>query len=60
MAPNKPPCLTPYTKANIKNGYVIQEETKLYHKSKKYGLFRKQNWFGAVHPIFRLMRNLTT
>ena len=50
MAPDKPPNLTPYTKARIKNGYVIPEETKLYHKSEKYELFRKQNWFGAVHP----------
>ena len=49
MAPDKPPNLTTYTKTRIKTGYVIPEETKLYHKSEKYELFRKQNWFGAVH-----------
>ena len=41
--------LTPYTQANIPDGYVIPKESKLYHKSEKYELFRKQNWFGAVH-----------
>ena len=46
MAPEKPPSLTSYTK----DGYVIPEETKLYHKSEKYELFRIQNSFGAVHP----------
>ena len=46
-----PPPLTPYTKANIRDGYVTPQESQLYCKSEKYELFRKQNWFGAVvHP----------
>ena len=48
--PDGPPSLTAYTKANIRDGYVIPQESQLYHKSEKYELFRKQNWFGAVHP----------
>ena len=50
IGPNKPPPITPYTKANNKDGYVIPEESELYRKSEKFELFRKQNWFGAVHP----------
>ena len=46
----KPPSVTPYTKARIQDGYVIPVESKLYRKSEKYEFFRKQNWFGAVHP----------
>ena len=45
-----PPSLTAYTKANIRDGYVIPQEPKLYRKSEKYELFRIQNWFGAVLP----------
>ena len=50
ISPNNSSPITPYTKAKIKNGYVIPEETQLYDKSEKYELIRKQNWFGAVHP----------
>ena len=50
VGPNKPPSITPYRKANIKDGYVIPEELKLYRKCEKFELFRKRNWFGAVHP----------
>ena len=45
-----PPPLTPYTKANIRDGYVIPQESKMYRKSDNYDLFRQQNEFGAVHP----------
>ena len=45
--PDGSPSLTPYTKANIGDGYVIPQISQLYNKSE---LFRKQNWFGAVHP----------
>ena len=48
--PDGPPSLTPYTKANTRDEYVIPQESQLYNKSEKYELFRKQNWFGAVHP----------
>ena len=48
--PDEPPSLTHYTKAKIRDGYVIPQESKLYHKSEKHELFRKQNWFGADHP----------
>ena len=58
--PEGPPSLTPYTKANIRDGYVIPQESELYHKSEKYELFRKQNWFGAVHPNFKSRRNSIT
>ena len=44
------PPLPPYAKADIRNGYVIPQESPVYRKSEKYELFRKQNWFGAVHP----------
>ena len=30
--PDGPPFLTPYTKANIRDGYVIPQESKLYNK----------------------------
>ena len=48
--PDGVPSLTPYTKANIGDGYVIPQESQLYHKSEKYELFRKQSSFGAVNP----------
>ena len=35
--------LTHHTKTNIRDGYVIPQESKLYRKSEKYELFRKQN-----------------
>ena len=38
-----PTSLTPYTKANIRDGYVITKETNLYHKSEKYELFHNKN-----------------
>ena len=28
----------------------MPQESQLYHKSEEYKLFRKQNWFGTVHP----------
>ena len=48
--PKKAPSITSYTKADICNGYVIPQETRVYRKSGKYELFRKQNWFGDVQP----------
>ena len=48
--PNKSPSVTPYKKADIRNGYVIPQESQVYRKSEKYENFRKQKWFGAVHP----------
>ena len=48
--PNGAPSITPYTKANIRNGYFIPKESPVYRKSEKNEIFRKQNWFGAVHP----------
>ena len=44
------PPLTPYAKADIRNAYVIQQESPVYRKSENYDCFCKQNWFGAVHP----------
>ena len=57
IGPNKPPSITPYTKANIKDGYVVPEDLKLYRKFENFDLFRKQNWFVAVHPKFDYMIN---
>ena len=48
--PEGTPSLTLYTKAGIRDGYIIPHESKVYHKSEKFELFRKQNWFGAAHP----------
>ena len=42
--PDGPPSLA------LRDGYVIPQESQLYHKSEKYELSRKQNWFSAVHP----------
>ena len=47
--PDGSPSLTPYTKANIRDGYVIPQESQLY-QSEKYYFFRKQNWFGYDRP----------
>ena len=33
--PDGPPSLTPFTKSNIRDGYVIPQESQLYHKSAK-------------------------
>ena len=48
--PEGSPPITNYTKANIRNGYVIPQESLNYRKPEKHELLRKQNWFGAVHP----------
>ena len=48
--PNQAPSITPYTKPDIRNGYIVPEESAVYHKSENYEFFRKQNWFGAVYP----------
>ena len=48
--PNKASSITPYTKADIRNGYFIPRESPVYRKIEKYKLFRIQNWFIAVHP----------
>ena len=48
--PNKAPSITPYTKADIRNGFVIPKESQVYGKSENYEIFQKQHWFGAVHP----------
>ena len=44
------PPIPPYTKAKIRNGYAIPQESPVYCKSEKYEPFKKQNWFGDVHP----------
>ena len=49
-----PPPLTPYTKANIRDGHVIPQESKMYRKLVRYKLFRKQNWFGVVLPNLQI------
>ena len=41
--PEGAPPITSYTKANIRNGYVIPQESPVYHKSEKFGFFRIQN-----------------
>ena len=38
-----PPSLTPYARANIRDGYVITQEANLYHKSEIYELFCNKN-----------------
>ena len=48
--PNGTPSITPHTKADIRNVYVITQESIVHRKSEKYDLIRKQNWFGAVQP----------
>ena len=53
-----PASLTPYTEANICDGYVNTQESRLYHKSVKYELFRKHNWSGAVHPNVQINAKL--
>ena len=52
--PDGPPSQTPYTKANIRDGYVIPQESQLYQKSEKYELFSKQKWFGVVQSIVQI------
>ena len=42
IVPEGQPSLTPYTEAGIHDGYVIPRESKVYHKSEKFELFRKQ------------------
>ena len=56
--PNKAPCITPYNKVCIRNCYVILQKIPVYRKSEKYELFRKQNWFGAVHPRVQIQSKL--
>ena len=48
--PNGALSITQYTKADIRNGYIIPQESPVYGKSEKYELFRKQNYFGVVAP----------
>ena len=55
---NGAPEITPYTQADICNGYVIPHETPVYPKPKKYELFREQIWFGAVNPNVQIVANL--
>ena len=38
--PEGAPPITPHTKANIRNGYVIPQESPIYRKSEKYKIFR--------------------
>ena len=47
--PNSSPSVTPYTKAHVRNGYVISQESQVYRKLKNYEFLRKQTWFVAVH-----------
>ena len=39
--PEGAPPITTNTEANIRNGYVIPQESPVYRKSEKYELFRK-------------------
>ena len=48
--PNGAPSITPDSKTDIRNGYVNPQESPVYRKYEKNELFRKQIWFGAVHP----------
>ena len=48
--PECAPPITPDNKANIRNGYVIPQESPVYRKPEKYEPFRKQNRFGAANP----------
>ena len=47
--PNSAISVSPYTKANFRNGYVISQESQVYRKPENYEFFRKQTWFVAVH-----------
>ena len=48
--PEGAPPITPYTKANIRDGYFIPQESPIYRKFENNELFRKQNWLGDVRP----------
>ena len=50
IIPNHEPPLTPYTKADIRDGYIIQLESSVYCEPVKYQFFRKQFWCSDVHP----------
>ena len=39
--PESAPPITPHTKANIRNGYAIPQESPVYRKSENYELLRK-------------------
>ena len=43
--PNGAPSIT---QSDIRNGYVIPQESSVYRKYEKSKLFTKRNWFGAV------------
>ena len=36
----------------------MSQESQLYQKSEEYKLFRKQKWFGAVHPNVQINAKL--
>ena len=38
----------------IRNDNVIPQESKVYRKPEWYKLFRKESWFGAVHPNIQI------
>ena len=48
--PNDAPSITRYTKANVRYGFVIPQESPVYNKSENYKFFNKQCWFGVIHP----------
>ena len=48
--PDGPTSLTPHTKANIRDGYVIPQESKLYHKLEKYALLQKRKLVWSSSP----------
>ena len=50
--------LTRYTKADIRDAYVIPQESPVHRQSEKFELFSKQNWFGAIHPNVQIDANL--
>ena len=56
--PEGAPSLTSYTKRYIRDGFVIPEESPVYQKLEKIELFRKQNWFGAIHTNVQINAKL--
>ena len=58
--PEGPPFLTPYKKANIRDGYVIPQESKLYSYQKSMNDSGNKTGWAQFTLMSKLMRNLTT
>ena len=59
--PDGPPSLTPSTKANIRDGYVIPQESQLYHKSeKKTNYLENKIGLAQFTLVYKSMRNSIT